>query len=468
MNLREFGAFKELPHNIDYKEFRKFVNDCWVSRYTLYDDSSLLEECLENKREQRFLTFDGNCIKARNYVGFISYEGQNITVYPKIFHKNIDDNDMDKYLLINLIYWLKRSDRIKLPLIDSSIDFDNMESFIEILIYIFSEYTSELIYKKPFNRYEEVEEELEFLKGRLNTSSYIKENLSTGTWNKFNCTYEPFKYNNKFNQIIKFVGNMLLKVTRNSESIKLLQKINFILDEVDDVNCTVYDCNKIKLSRLQDDYNMVLKFCEMFLGNSCISRNNDQSKLNFCFLVPMEILFEDFVFNFIKDSFSKELKEVTKQKSNLYLSDLYVNDSFLQRAFNLRQDIFIKDLDDNILILDTKYKVLDTRDKPKIGINQGDMYQMASYALRGGYQKLALIYPRVKGFEDSIKYVIKSPFMDDKIEIDVHMLSFVIDYDKYISIENPIDLYAKNDTLLYEKVKSILINQDREKVVQLV
>jgi len=80
------------------------------------------------------------------------------------------------------------------------------------------------------------------------------------------------------------------------------------------------------------------------------------------------------------------LKEVTKQKSNLYLSDLYVNDSFSQRVFNLRQDIFIKDLDDNILILDTKYKVFDTRDKPKFGINQGDMYQMASYALRGGYK----------------------------------------------------------------------------------
>jgi len=46
--------------------------------------------------------------------------------------------------------------------------------------------------------------------------------------------------------------------------------------------------------------------------------------------------------------------------------------------------------------------------------------------------------------------------MDDEIEIDVYMLSFVIDYDKYVSIGNAIDLYMENDTLLHKEVKSIL------------
>jgi len=37
------------------------------------------------------------------------------------------------------------------------------------------------------------------------------------------------------------------------------------------------------------------------------------------------------------------------------------------------------------------------------------------------------------------------------------MLSFMIDYDKYLNIGNPIDLYMEKDTLLYKEAKSIRI-----------
>ena len=172
---------------------------------------------------------------------------------------------------------------------------------------------------------------MEFLKGRLNTSTYLKENLSTGKWNKFNCIHEPYRYNNKFNQIIKYVSKLLLNETKNKESISYLENINLILDEVEDVNCTVYDCNQIKLNRLQEKYNLVLSF-EMFLGNSSISKTNNEDKLNFCFLVPMELIFEDFVYNFMRIKLSKNFKEITKQKSSLYLSSLYINDNFVSRG----------------------------------------------------------------------------------------------------------------------------------------
>ena len=73
MKLKEFGGFKELPKHIDNNDFRNFINECWNNRYSIYDDSNLLNENNDN-REQRFLTFDGNKIKARNYIGFINYE----------------------------------------------------------------------------------------------------------------------------------------------------------------------------------------------------------------------------------------------------------------------------------------------------------------------------------------------------------------------------------------------------------
>lgn len=46
----------------------------------LYDDKALYNKDVLYG-EQRFLTFDGCVVKARNYVGFIGYEGDTINIY---------------------------------------------------------------------------------------------------------------------------------------------------------------------------------------------------------------------------------------------------------------------------------------------------------------------------------------------------------------------------------------------------
>ena len=53
MKLKEFGGFKELPKHIDNNDFRNFINECWNNRYSIYDDSNLLNENNDN-REQKF------------------------------------------------------------------------------------------------------------------------------------------------------------------------------------------------------------------------------------------------------------------------------------------------------------------------------------------------------------------------------------------------------------------------------
>ena len=190
----------------------------------------------------------------------------------------------------------------------------------------------------------------------------------------------------------------------------------------------------------------------MFLGNSSISKTNNENKLNFCFLVPMELIFEDFVYNFIKMKLSKNFKEITKQKSSLYLGDLYINDNFVSGAFNLKQDIFIMDLEDNISILDTKYKMLDSRQHPKFNISQGDMYQMVSYAIKSGCKNLVLVYPKVDGFSDDIKYVINSPFLEDSIKVKVLFINFKIGYEEYLKEIDLFKLYEKQDEIIYKDI----------------
>ncbi|MPQ45038.1 5-methylcytosine restriction system specificity protein McrC, partial [Clostridium tarantellae] len=148
MKLKEFGKPIEFPIE-RLQRFKIFIQEAWNKRYSLYDDSSLYTQQENNK--QQFLIFDENLIKGRNYIGFICYEDIPITIYPKIFDKNIEENLLDTYLITNLMYWLKRTKRVKLPTIDTKFDLNKENNFLEILIYIFSKHTYDLIYTKPFN-----------------------------------------------------------------------------------------------------------------------------------------------------------------------------------------------------------------------------------------------------------------------------------------------------------------------------
>ena len=107
--------------------------------------------------------------------------------------------------------------------------------FKRILIYLFSKYTKELLNSSIFQKYVEVENELSFVKGRINFNTYINENLARGRNHKVNCTYDSFEMDNEFNQCIKHVAKILLSASKDYQNKRNLNDILFLLDEVSDV-----------------------------------------------------------------------------------------------------------------------------------------------------------------------------------------------------------------------------------------
>ena len=77
MKLREFGEYKEFD-NEKIDGFKKYIEEAWNKRYCLYDDNEF--DSYKYINRQQFLIFDGNKIKAKNYVGFISYEDVDINL----------------------------------------------------------------------------------------------------------------------------------------------------------------------------------------------------------------------------------------------------------------------------------------------------------------------------------------------------------------------------------------------------
>ncbi|MDA8980019.1 McrC family protein [Chitinophagales bacterium] len=423
-----------------------FLDEIWNSR----EKNSFYSENGNDKIEsQRFLQFihKSNELKSNKYVGVIHYEGNKINLLPKIFfdsEKEYQTNEVNQ-IQNHILWWLSYCRKIKFPNYQASLG-SAKSDFFEVLIYLFSKYTRELLNSSIYQQYEEVNRELSFIKGRLNTNEYINENLSKGKWHKLNCTYDAFVFDNEFNRIIKYVTTILFNVTSSQENKKNLREILFILDEVSDERATAEQCSRISFNPMFGEFETVRDYCQLFLTN-CISFDYKNDLKLFAFLLPMEYVFEDFIFGFI----DKELEKVTAKAQR---SDTYLDEG---KSFNLKPDLWLK-TDHKSLIADTKYKIVYSDEKnPKKGISQNDLYQMLAYAVRFEVDEIILFYPNTikQRQEEETELTIKDALAEGK---EISIRAFQLPIINRALLET--DLEAKTDlSELFDSTKQELINK---------
>lgn len=433
MRLFEWESASFDKHKNMLPDFVKYLAGVWQNRnryVDLSDDEASEEEQEAKLHKQRFFdfTYDGK-VSARNYVGVVQYNDIRIEVYPKIFSEDAEENAAKWQL--NLLYWLMYCRKIKFPFSFADVSKMKFDDYLELLIYIFANYTEETISRQPFQAYQTVEEETVFLKGRLMFDNYTKHNLTTGKWQHFYCSYEPFVYDNLFNRIIKYVTRRLSLISGNHLNKEKLNEILFLLDDVSDVRCTSADCDRVKLNPLFEEHRHILDLCKLYLSNQVIDLDTDDSR-NFCFLVPMEYIFEDFIFGFIQDKWP-HLNVRSQSSDFLALSQG-------QKVFQIRNDIYIP----NRLIIDTKYKIRYADGSLKAGVSQGDLYQMVSYAVKRNCKDVLLLYPMLKGaLNTPTEFSIGSLMLADEIKIHVGNVDITFD-----------DIHTA-DEIISERVKEL-------------
>lgn len=386
----------EYRNKVDFKgptlELEEFLDEIWNNR----EKNSFYSDKEDDKIEsQRFIQFIHKTkeLKSNKYVGVIHFQGTKINLLPKIFYDQDAEYSINKINQIqnHILWWLSYCRKIKFPNYKAALG-NSKSDFFEVLIYLFSKYIRELLNSSIYQQYEEVSRELPFIKGRLNSNMYITENLSKGKWHKLNCSYDAFVFDNEFNRIIKYVSTLLFNVTSNQESKKHLREILFILDEVSNTRATAEQCSRIKFNPMFGEFETVRDYCYLFLNN-CISFNYKNELKLFAFLLPMEYVFEDFIFGFI----DKELVNISARAQR---SDIYLDES---KIFNLKPDLWLKTPHKSIIV-DTKYKIVYSDEKdPKKGISQSDLYQMITYAIRFEIDEIILFYPNtVKVNQDKV------------------------------------------------------------------
>jgi 5-methylcytosine-specific restriction enzyme subunit McrC len=380
INLFEYQNKVKFDNSLSKLEY--FLDDIWKNRGKSGFYSQEQQEKIEVQQFIQFL-HKSNELKSNKYVGVIHFQDHRINLLPKIFYDSGMEynNNALEAMHAHILWWLSYCKKIKFPNYRTNLG-SKKNDFFEILIYLFAKYTRDLLTNSIYQQYEEISRELPYIKGRLNSSTYIHENICRGRWHKLNCTYDAFIFDNQFNRIIKYVATLLFKVTRNLDNKKYLREILFILDEVSDKRATAEECRNIKFNPLFEKFVTVRDYCLLFLNN-CISFDYKNDLKLFAFLLPMEYVFEDFIFGFI----DQEVEDISAiaQSQSIKLDK--------NGDFTIKPDLILKSKNTTI-IADTKYKIIYSDDTdPKKGISQADIYQMLAYAIRYNVKDIILMYP---------------------------------------------------------------------------
>ncbi len=421
----------------DRKGLEEYLYIIWQEYKHVWIDENQDIDVKENINYQPFLSFDGENVRANNFVGFINCNEDSLEIYPKVF-QNMQSQNKD-LMHRHLLFWFSYCKRIKFPFNQSFLESCDIDRFPELIIYLMGKQINETVALKPYSSYEEVGGALITPTGRINFNRYTKS-LSYGRHQYVDCDYEPFVFDNNVNRIIKYCIRLLLTQTAINQTQTMLNDIIHLLDEVEDQSYRVNQLNQIRIPTLFEEYVDIMQCCKMILQNQIYSHSEYEMK-SWSLLFPMEYVFEDFIVGFLKKHFCDDF-EVESKKSDLYLHQN-------PNAFNLQHDILLTNRKTKRkIIIDTKYKPRwDIKESDsKKGVSQSDMYQMISYAYRRGTGRVLLLYPNTStNLPEDYVFKIQKSIENEEIRIKVADVPFWSSVD-HLEVET--NLFIKLTNLL--------------------
>lgn len=349
----------------------------------------------------------GKVLQAQNYVGVIqTKDGATIEILPKI-HNTDSDKAGTKEILIDMLKTLKNS-----PF--RSLHTAHLKStkipLFEIFISMFLEELTVLVRKGIKSDYIQKEDNLKFLKGKLKINEQIKRNYIHKE--RFFVEYQEYVSDRIENRLIKTTLQYLYKKSKSTTNKRRIREFLFVFDEVGISRNIKIDFTKVRLNRQMRGYEQVLLWCKTFLlGNSFSPYRG--SDVAFALLFDMNLLFESYVYNYLKKS--GDYETITAQDKGYHLAYLNGRDA----KFKLKPDIVIDKEKDNPIIIDTKWKIL-SESKSYQGISQSDMYQLYAYGTKyKNCSQMYLIYPMDQIREENGNYYEYYKDSDRKLNLKV-------------------------------------------------
>ena len=274
---------------------------------------------------------------------------------------------------------------------------DEKMNLYEIFINMYISEVQRLLKRGLKSTYVSEEDNLNKVKGKILIDKQIKHNLAHKE--RFFVRFDDYQVDRPENRIIK---TTLLKLKTLTNSEMTLSKIRQQLTSFENVQESFNyekDFSKVNIDRSMKNYENLMRWSRVFLYNKSFTSFSGKTEAR-ALLFPMEKLFEAYV--------AKELGKVISEEWSLSTQDTgyYLFDK--PRIFAIRPDLVLRRNDGKTVVMDTKWKRLNSEASKKYGISQADMYQMYVYSKKYKASDIWVLYPENNEMNNSEEISFKS------------------------------------------------------------
>ena len=262
----------------------------------------------------------------------------------------------------------------------------NSDGWLDILMRLFSRALADQLRRGLIRRYREESDDLPTVRGRLQIEEQIRRNLIHRE--RSACEFDEFDEDHALNQLFRVAILRMLRVASNITTQQALRELLPAFEGVSDVTPTADWLDRVTLDRVSERFGLCLGMARLFLrGATTGLYAGDQN--SFALLFDMNELFEKYVARTLRRQLRGSGFDVSIQDARFHLVRDPQNG---QHLFKLRPDIVVRRDGVAYCVVDTKWKRL-SPDERKLGIAQGDLYQMLAYAEGYASAAVLLIYP---------------------------------------------------------------------------
>ena len=362
-----------------------------------------LEGSAKFNDEDKMISCDDVKIKTGNLMGFIGFSGKGchgtkLEIRSRFAENNKTENNNQDFFLH---YMLEKVFKINL----FNLNYSYNSSGFDLIYLIFPYFLKRALNQGLFKTYKTFERNDSAVKGAINVSRHIRQNVPFG--GRVAYRSREYTFDNHIMQLIRHTIEYI-KTKPSGKSILTqdpdTQKAVFQINEVTNETYSLQKRSKVIFENLKPlnhpyylDYNYLQKLCLMILNN-VNSQYSDSASPIYGILFDGAWLWEEYLWTILKDAkfgdknFEHPTNKDRKGGIRLFDNSLDPEDSSFKKCYRrIYPDFYCEnsreDSNDGI-ILDAKYKRLEK------GLIRDDLYQIISYMHTMKISTGGLVYPQ--------------------------------------------------------------------------
>lgn len=335
-------------------------------------------------------------IQVTSFVGVIrAPDGYQIEVLPKV-GKAIGGGAVEaRQLLIEMLCCLHGFRHV---LANSAQLSATRMPLLEIFISEFLRTVERIVKRGLRSDYRLRQDNLFALRGKLLISPHFRQNLCRA--DRFFTEHDEFSTDRPENRLLHAALRRVLLLTGTQVNQQLARELDFVFADIPPSTQSRIDFQQVRLDRGMSHYTDALAWARLILDEESPLTGTGRHTAP-SLLFPMEVVFEAFVAKHLPRQLTPPQILKTQARRHHLVSHRE------QNWFRLQPDLLVRNSDCDLLVLDTKWKLLDSlkaNGTEKYGLSQSDFYQLQAYGLSylNGIGDVVLIYPKTDAFADPL------------------------------------------------------------------